>query len=181
MKLTLSDGSDPRGSLVLSGTMLYGVTRQGGSKGYGVLFQCDAVSGAESLLYSFGKTVTDGRTPNDSLILVDSVLYGTTEFGGGAVAPSSFSGSIFKFDLASGTESILHGFGLGTDGNVLLGSLLLSGQTLYGMSEYGGTSDRGTIFSIGIPEPATSALVVVGGMFVLSRRIRAQLRESGEL
>jgi uncharacterized repeat protein (TIGR03803 family) len=75
------DGKNPFGSLILSGTTLDGMTRNGGKKGQGAVFQIDASGGSYVRLYDF-KGKPDGGKPNDNVILVNNVLYGMTEAGG---------------------------------------------------------------------------------------------------
>jgi uncharacterized repeat protein (TIGR03803 family) len=75
------DGSDPGlGTLIdLDGT-LYGTTAGGG----GTVFAVDAVSGAETVLYSFGSKMNevDGANPDGGVIAKGQWLYGTTLYGG---------------------------------------------------------------------------------------------------
>ena len=78
-----SDGQFPIASLVRDAAgVLYGTTTRGGLYGYGTVFKV-AENGEESLLYSFGKTASDGRYPSAGLVFgLDGDLYGTTQEGG---------------------------------------------------------------------------------------------------
>jgi len=76
----------------------------------------------------------------------------------------------------TGTESILHTFE-GTDGGPGNDdSLALYGNTLYGMTEVGGTYNDGVIYSIVLPEPATFSILVATGACLLLRRRRLRSR-----
>jgi len=44
------------------------------------------------------------------------------------------------------------------------GSLFFDGSKFYGMTEYGGTSGTGMIFSLDLPEPSAGILVIAGGL-----------------
>ena len=70
-----SDGSLPRGRLVLSGSTLYGTTSSGGSSGWGVAFKVSTDGSGYTVLKSF--SVPDGANP-DGLALAGNTLYGTT-------------------------------------------------------------------------------------------------------
>jgi uncharacterized repeat protein (TIGR03803 family) len=81
-----TDGQAPfRGLLMDSEGNLYGTTEGGGAHtNSGTVFKISA-SGAETVVYSFGASATDGQYPTASLIM-DSAgnLYGTTGSGGTA-------------------------------------------------------------------------------------------------
>ncbi len=136
-----SDGSNPSGSLLVSGSTLYGMTTTGGS-GNGVIFKINTDGTGYGVLRSFAGGNTDGASPQEgSLIQSGNTLYGMTAGGG------SGSGVIFKINT-DGT-----GFGLlrdltGTDGGNPSGSLLLSSSILYGVAPNGGANNGGTLFQI---------------------------------
>jgi uncharacterized repeat protein (TIGR03803 family) len=141
---TASDGGNPTGSLILSGSTLYGMTSSGGATGYGTIFKIQTDGGSFSLLHSFVGGAADGKTPYNDLILSRTTLFGMTCAGG-----TNDSGTIFKLETDGSGFALLHSFvGGAADGSSPHGSLVQSGSTLYGMTQYGGRSDDGTIFKI---------------------------------
>lgn len=142
-----TDGADPQASLIIdSAGNLYGTTEGGGTYVEGTVFKIDA-AGTESVLYSFGTNVNDGTAPVAGLIM-DSAgnLYGTT-FSGGA---NSYYGTVFKIS-ATGTETILHSFGVitsGDGGTPKAGVIMDSAGNLYGTTWTGGPNNDGAVFEI---------------------------------
>ena len=143
-----TDGVDPQASLIIdSAGNLYGTTEGGGTYVEGTVFKIDA-AGTESILYSFGSNVNDGTAPMAGLIM-DSAgnLYGTT-FSGGA---NSYYGTVFKIS-ATGTETILHSFGVitsGDGGTPKAGVIMDSAGNLYGTTwTGGGPNNDGAVFEI---------------------------------
>ena len=134
------DGRSPFGSLVLSGSTLYGMTQRGGAGNTGVIFSMNVDGTGFTVLHSFTGGSSDGSFPLGSLTLSGSTLYGMTSSGG-----ASNGGTIFKIDIDGG------GFGLlqSLSGGNPQGSLLASGSLLYGMTNSGGSGGSGTIFKIG--------------------------------
>ena len=90
------DGKLPQGSLLLSGGVLYGMTREGGLYTYGVVFKLNTDGSGFTTLLHFDGT-GNGRNPYGSLIISGTTLYGMTFIGG-----ASNVGSIFKIST-SGT------------------------------------------------------------------------------
>ena len=151
---TTLEGIYPYGSLLLSGNTLYGMTTDGGrayNGNNGVIFKIYINGSGYSLLHVFN--LTDGANPESTLILSDNTLYGTTESGG-----SANEGVIFKVNINGTGYTTIHNFigsnplftGNSRDGVAPIGSLMLSGNTLYGMTELGGNYDDGTIYSINL-------------------------------
>ncbi len=154
------DGNYPAASLINVRGTLYGTTDGGGSVGSGSYSYCCGTvfsitpSGAEKVLYSFGKS-PDGRNPLAGLIDVGGTLYGTTSAGGmnncGYSSDYYPCGTVFSV-TPSGSEKVLHIFRR-PDGIDPVASLIEEEGTLYGTTENGGKHHRcggscGTIFSI---------------------------------
>ncbi len=89
-----NDGSIPEGSLILSGSTLYGMTLGGGTAQAGTVFKINTDGSNYTILHSFldGTVANDGAGPYGSLILSNSTLYGMTEAGGVAG-----QGTVFKY------------------------------------------------------------------------------------
>jgi uncharacterized repeat protein (TIGR03803 family) len=117
-----SDGSQPNGSLFqASDGNLYGTTVNGGANtcsnsnqtnSCGTVFRITP-AGAETIIYSFGASFTDGMAPQGPLIQgSDGALYGTTGAGGGGRCGGDFGcGTVFRMTTA-GSISILHAFAI---------------------------------------------------------------------
>ncbi|MBX3221500.1 MAG: hypothetical protein KF795_13340 [Labilithrix sp.] len=139
-----ADGGYPYGSLAVSGSTLYGMTYLGGASNLGTVFKVNTDGTGYALLRSFAGGTADGRYPYGSLVLSGSTLYGMT-IGGGA----SSVGTVFKVNTDGTGYALLRSFAGGTaDGRSPYGSLAVSGSTLYGMTNQGGASDRGTVFKV---------------------------------
>ena len=151
------DGANPTGQLVVLGDTLYGVTTSGGTGncypyGCGTVFGV-TVGGKESVLHRFDPRKADGVLPYSGLVLLHGALYGTTVSG---EKKDDNGGIVFKM-TASGTETILHYFGLyDKDGTFPDGGVTPIGNTLYGTTSYGGKVKSGhklgygTIFKLSI-------------------------------
>jgi uncharacterized repeat protein (TIGR03803 family) len=137
------DGQNPAGSLLLSGSTLYGMTFTGGSGSNGTLFQVQTDGTDYDLTHSFLSGPNDGRNPNGSLIQSGATLLGMTLAGGAG------EGTIFQIGNNGAGFSLVHKFAGGaTDGAEPFGTLLQSGSTFYGVTFRGGTANLGTIFKI---------------------------------
>lgn len=143
------DGASPHAGLTDVGGTLYGTTLEGGtgtncwyySSGCGTVFKITP-NGKESVVYSF-QGGNDGFAPWAGLAAVNGVLYGVNYDGG-----ANSNGTIFRVTPA-GAEKVLHTFGGGSDdGSQPMGNLISVNGTLYGTTEWGGTGNGGTFFSI---------------------------------
>lgn len=137
------DGSAPEAALVAVNDTLYGTTTTGGTVGgvgRGTIFSVSA-SGKETVLHSFGEPGQhDGWDAMASLIAVNGMLYGTTEFG-------RRGGTVFKISTTGKNERVLHGF-LPPRGRNPAANLVDVDGTLYGTATTGGPSNAGTVFGI---------------------------------
>ncbi|MFH1550520.1 MAG: choice-of-anchor tandem repeat GloVer-containing protein, partial [Planctomycetota bacterium] len=136
------DGMYPNGSLILSGSTLYGMTSAGGSHNKGVVFKVNTDGTGYGILHNFTGYTDDGATPWGSLTLSGSTLYGMTQEGG-----DHNDGVVFKLNTDGTDYGLLREFAGGdNDGRNPSGSLVVSGSTLYGMTEWGGNDDSGVVF-----------------------------------
>jgi uncharacterized repeat protein (TIGR03803 family) len=142
-----STGNEPHGRLTLdpNGTTLYGMTRKGGSSGFGVVFSVDTSGNNYQVLHDFAGGNSDGATSDHGYVVQSgNWLYGMTTNGG----PSN-NGVIFALTTDGKTFTLLHTFGATShDGKNPYGSLLLVGNQLYGTTANGGDYGMGTVFVI---------------------------------
>ena len=135
-----ADGRTPVGDLYSDGTFLYGMTKQGGTTDSGVIFKIMPNGTGFDTLMTFRRA--NGYNPQGSLFSDGTFLYGMTG-GGGA---NSY-GTVFKIKPDGTGYADLHDFSnQSTDGITPLGSLISDGTFLYGMTDMGGTNNKGTIF-----------------------------------
>lgn len=133
-----NDGSEPVGSPTLSGSKVYGMTVHGGSSNSGTIFGMNSDGTGFSLLHSFNATI-----PVGSLVLSGPKLFGMTRTGNLA------GDTIFSMNTDGTGYAQLHIFNGGAgDGAQPLNSLTLVGSKLFGMTNYGGPSNSGVLFSI---------------------------------
>ncbi len=139
------DGGIPWDSVILDGSTLYGMTSEGGTNIGGMIFKIGINGSGFEILHSFLGGPIDGWLPTGGLIQNGSTLYGMTNEGGVANA-----GTIFKIGTDGSSYQVLHSFDVlnPTNGCLPYGALLQDGSTLYGMTEFGGFYNLGTIFKI---------------------------------
>ncbi len=140
------DGDSPYGGLVADAAGdLYGTTYYGGADGLGTVFELARNARGryrERVLYSF-RGYSDGSSPTATLILQNGELYGTTSAGGGSCG----CGTLFKVDASSGSETVLHAFGNGSDGAYPYYGLTLDARgNFYGATVAGGSFGQGTVY-----------------------------------
>jgi uncharacterized repeat protein (TIGR03803 family) len=159
-----TDGADPVAGVILSGTTLYGTAILGGSNGNGTVFAVNIDGTDFTTLYSFTAfssqvpyfdfTVganSDGAAPYGGVVLSGNTLYGTARgggvFGHGSVFAVNTNGTgftnLYNFTAIPGYSSPTNSSGA----NPVAG-LTLSGNTLYGTAETGGSLGWGTVFGV---------------------------------
>jgi uncharacterized repeat protein (TIGR03803 family) len=157
---TNSDGANPTCELILSGNMLYGTAAYGGSSSHGAVFRVNTDGTGFTTLHSFTGG-SDGDGPRAGLILSGDTLYGTAMFGG-----SSGQGTVFRLNTDGASFTNLHDFtalsgpspSTNSDGASPNAGLILSGDTLYGTAQYGGSSGIGTVFAVSTDAASFTAL-----------------------
>lgn len=148
---TYPGGTFPHGSLIQAADgKLYGMTFRGGANDAGTIFSFDPLANTHTKLYDLDNA--SGSRPYGSLVQAgNGMLYGMTSEGGSANV-----GTVFSFDPLTNTLTKLYDFDH-AHGAYPYGSLIHAGDgQLYGMTQGGGTSDHGTIFSF---DPLTNTLI----------------------
>jgi uncharacterized repeat protein (TIGR03803 family) len=149
-----NDGQNPFAGLIAHQGVLYGTTQSGGASGNGTVFKLTPPAigqthWTEKVLYSFAGG-SDGYLPN-VLIAYQGALYGTTTFGG-----ASNQGTVFKLTppaigQTKWTETIVHNFVGGSDGQEPFAGLIAYQAALYGTTSRGGSAYSGTVFKLTPP------------------------------
>ena len=134
------DGSDPQGTILISGNFLYGMTSAGGSHQDGNIFVIQRNGQGYRDLFDFNDTL--GSDPFGSVILIGSKLYGMTNTGG-----ANDDGDIFSIDTSGNNFKDLYDFTSKT-GGLPWASLRLFGGELYGTTATGGAFNLGVVFSV---------------------------------
>lgn len=137
-----TSGSFPQPLLAIGGGAFVGTTLFGGSSGRGGIFSITE-AGAFTGLYEVGGT--DGAQPFAGLIRGDDdALFGTTTVGG-----RYNLGTVFKVRADGTGYEVLHEFARHDGAGVFAGLAKAPDGTLYGVTAYGGASNRGVAYRIG--------------------------------
>jgi len=155
-----TDGSEPFAGLAMdkSGN-LYGTTIAGGS-GFGTVFKVNPKTKKETVLHAFTGGA-DGSGPFGGLVMDKSGnLYGTTASGG-----SSGDGTVYKVNIKTKKETVLHSFTGNPDGaEPLYGNLLMDKSgNLYGTTVGGGASNNGSVWEVSAKGKETVLYSFTGG------------------
>jgi uncharacterized repeat protein (TIGR03803 family) len=160
---TNGNGLYPEGGLILSSNVLYGTASSGGYEAAGTVYRVNTDGSGFKLLHSFTAasgspyyTNSDGSSPQTGLLLSGNTLYGTT-YEAGAYG----SGTVFSVGTDGSNFVTLHTFAAipgpaytNSEGGFPLGSLIMSGNTLYGTAQAGGTGAQGTVFALTLFGPS---------------------------
>jgi len=146
----------PNGGLALAGSTLYGTAYLGGSGGGGVVFAVNTNGTGYTNLVNFPLGApTIGQNPVAGLTLAGSILFGTTQYGGG-----QSSGVVFAVDT-NGTgfvdeysfSAANNDYRINGDGDGPFAKVILANGVLYGTTEAGGTAGDGVVFSVATNDP----------------------------
>ncbi len=152
------DGANPAASLIVAGDTVYGTTFYGGANGYGTVFKVNTNGTGFTALHHFAYADYDSNsnlTNADGvnaygLALAGSTLYGVANQGG-----TLANGTIFKVNTDGTGFTLLHTFtaidpntSQNNDGGAPSGSLVLTGDTLYGTGANGGSAGGGVVFAL---------------------------------
>jgi uncharacterized repeat protein (TIGR03803 family) len=149
------DGKTPYGDVIVDASgNLYGTAYQGGiAPGYGVVFELSLTTAGwkEKLLHVFRDL--PAANPVAGLVMDNTGnLFGTTMLGVTKKNCGGGCGDLFKLAPASGgawTYSLIHTFGVGTDGYRPSGDLILDPiGNIYGTTQAGGANGAGMVFQI---------------------------------
>jgi uncharacterized repeat protein (TIGR03803 family) len=149
------DGAGPLAGVILSGNVIYGTTRDGGTFGNGTIFKINTDGTGLTILHSFDGE--HGAQPSGKLVLRRNLLYGTAGTGG-----NFRNGTVFQLNTNGGGFTTLHSFavssvdpgssppGLSTnlDGAYPYPGLVLSSNIIFGTAFIAGVSGNGTVFSL---------------------------------
>jgi uncharacterized repeat protein (TIGR03803 family) len=154
-----TNGEGPTAGMVVSGGILYGTARAGGTNGLGTIFSLTADGKTFTKLHDFGlrigrdtstelelNTNSGGAFPETDLVISGNTLFGATEQGG-----TGGNGILFKINTDGSSFTVLHNF-TNADGGFPSVHMVVSGNNLYGTTEFGGVDvggeGGGTIFRI---------------------------------
>jgi uncharacterized repeat protein (TIGR03803 family) len=140
-----TNGSTPRGSLIVAGNKLYGMTDSGGANSYGCIFSIDTDGNGYKDMLDFN--LKNGAYPHGSLLYYNNMLYGMASLGG-----AYNMGCVFSIAMDGSSYTDLHDFGGSpNDGSTPKGALINVGNRLYGTTRSGSyMSNSPTGVSFGI-------------------------------
>lgn len=143
-----TNGRNPSGSLTLYNGLLYGMAQYGGVNKIGVIFQYDPVNNIFTKRFDFGNGSASPMYYNGGFPLGNLTLVGSQFYGLGVLGGTNGKGVFFQWDpsptnAAPYTKIDFTGTANGANPN---GSLIQSGNFLYGMTMSGGKNSLGVIF-----------------------------------
>jgi uncharacterized repeat protein (TIGR03803 family) len=137
------DGANSSAALIqATDGNFYGTTYAGGTPNAGTVFRMTP-AGVVTIMHTF-TGMADGGSPFAALMQAgDGDLYGTTYSGG-----ASGNGTVFRMSL-SGLFTTVYNFAGGSDGSNPHAALIQATDgNFYGTTQFGGTSNRGTLFGM---------------------------------
>jgi uncharacterized repeat protein (TIGR03803 family) len=143
-------GADPIGGLIYKDGSLYGVTASGGAGPAGVIYEWNIASNKFIRHADFNGSIF-GSNPRGTLVYMNDKFYGTTYNGG-----SYNEGVLFEWDPSTRVFRKKISFNHDLLGKNPQGRLVHYNGKFYGLAEFGGRYDYGTIFEW---DPATNLCV----------------------
>jgi uncharacterized repeat protein (TIGR03803 family) len=131
-----NDGQSPFGALAQVNGFLYGVTEFGGPSGFGAMFRIDPTSGDETV-YPF--TIAAG--PTGGLAVLGDEIYGSLAGNGYP------DGALYSFNPQRATFKVVHSFTKAKDGAGVYQAPVVLNGSLYGVTQFGGHFQGGTVFA----------------------------------
>jgi len=136
-----TDGAAPGSGVIYQDGLLYGTTVAGGGSGCtvsypvgcGTIFSINPKTKVESILYSFSQDPNGSKSGAGALVYLGGLVYGTTSAEG-----ENNDGSVFSFNLATGSFATLYSFAGGANGANPNGQLLYANSCFYGTTVNGG-------------------------------------------
>jgi uncharacterized repeat protein (TIGR03803 family) len=153
----IGKGAFPIGSVTISGTILYGMTCNGGTYDYGVVFRINTDGTGYTKLLDFDG-INYGAYPTRGFVMSGSVLFGTTSSGG-----VYSDGVVFRINTDGSGYLKLLDFN-GPNGSNPWSTPNLSGSTLFGTTYSGGSNSKGVLFKINIDGSGFNKLIDFDGI-----------------
>jgi len=138
---SVSNGSNPMGSLAFHNGKFYGMTNGGGVYNKGIIFEWDPVTDLINKKIDFDG-ISKGSFPVGTLVFNDGKFYGLTKSGGFY----TYSGVMFEWDPVTNIFHKIKDFNGSETGSNPTERLCLLNDKLYGMTTNGGTFGKGVIF-----------------------------------
>ncbi|GAA3789323.1 hypothetical protein GCM10022271_22270 [Corallibacter vietnamensis] len=153
--------STKSGFILADNDLLYGVANNGGTNGYGTLFEYNPSTNVYTKKIDFDQANT-GAYPSANLLQASNgKLYGTTYSGG-----TNGYGVLFEFEISTDTYTKLLDFDGINKGSNPQGTLLqASNGKIYGTTYSGGTRGYGVIFEYDITNSSYTKLLDVASTF----------------
>jgi uncharacterized delta-60 repeat protein len=157
------NGRIPYGVLVLHNGVFYGTTTYGGPpynvpptnpENKGNIFRMNMDGTGYAVLHEFAGGANDGWKPWVGLAVSGDMIYGTTVYGG---PHGENGGVIYEMNVNGSGFRVLHAFGEPGDGFGGSTSPILVGDTLFGITRWGGNG-TGTVYSYNITTEVYSQL-----------------------
>jgi uncharacterized repeat protein (TIGR03803 family) len=149
------DLNSPHALVEASNGKIYGRTNRGGGNGRGVIFEYDPIGlTITEKSYFTEMTGNNGSGTRGGLLEVNGKLYGASRRAG----PSG-GGTIFEYDISTSSFSTIVDLGAIGISEPSSNLVLAPNGKLYGVSNAGGTNDRGTIYEYDIDNEIASVKI----------------------